>query len=206
MRKFFLYQIYEAGMKLNATYSIENKNMTFLNQDKKGILQMYDEGWFEIIVENHDHEILYYQQMDTDKSSEKEIADCLLSFYDILFDEHINTNNHHIKKLKKYDFGDGKPRVPSLLISCTSGASSSYYAKLLKDTLLPFCENIKVDAIDLAHLDIIQDQYDCILLSPQISYKYKELKEKYGERVICIAPLNYGTCNTNWVLEKLEDK
>lgn len=206
MRNFFLHQIYEAGMKLNATYSIENKNMTFLNNNKKGVLQMYDEGWFEIIVENQDHEILYYQQLDTNKSSEKDIADCLLSFYDVLYDENTNKTNPHIKKLKKYDFGDGNLRIPNLLVTCTSGASSSYYAKLIKDTLTPFSPDIKVGAIDINSLASVENQYDCILLSPQVSYKYKELKEKYGERIMCIAPTNYGTCDTTWILEGLKDE
>ncbi len=167
---------------------------------------MYDEGWLEIIVENKEHEIDFYQQIDSNVSSDKEIADCLLSFYEVLYEEGTKESESHVEKLKTYDLGDGQPRVPNLLVTCTSGASSGYYAMLLKETLKPFSPDIKVEAIDISNLESVQDQFDCILLSPQVSYKYKELKEKYGARILCIAPLNYGTLNTKWVLKKLKDE
>ncbi len=62
-----------------------------------------------------------------------------------------------------------------ILLCCTSGLTTSYFAYLMpgRTTLLNQTHHcVDVDAINYLELDAIQNQYDCILLAPQIDYHY----------------------------------
>lgn len=62
---------------------------------------------------------------------------------------------------------------------------------------------VDVDAINYLELDAIQNQYDCILLAPQIDYHYWELRQKYGEKVMMIDTIDFASGNVNRLLKQL---
>ena len=66
--------------------------------------------------------------------------------------------------------------------------------------------NVTVDAISYMELDNIQSDYDFILLAPQISYKYPQLREKYGKKVFMIDSYDFATGNIKHVLDSLVKK
>lgn len=90
-----------------------------------------------------------------------------------------------------------------ILLSCTSGLTTTYFAHLLENSLNQSHHHVIVDAISYMELDNIQNEYDLIFLAPQISYKYVELREKYGKKVFMIDSYDFATGNVEHVLDKL---
>ena len=69
----------------------------------------------------------------------------------------------------------------------------------MQEALAPLKENITIDAVSYLNLDQVQQDYDVILLAPQIDYKYPELKERYGSKLMKIDTLDFATRNDNHV-------
>lgn len=90
-----------------------------------------------------------------------------------------------------------------ILLSCTAGLTTSYFAYLMQEALAPLKENITIDAVSYLDLDQVQQDYDVILLAPQIAYKYPELKERYGSKLMKIDTLDFATGNVNHVLNEV---
>lgn len=91
-----------------------------------------------------------------------------------------------------------------ILISCTSGMTSSYFAWLMQAAAEKMSDRIQVEAADYMRLDEIHEKYDYILLAPQIAYKLEELKKKFGEnRVMAINVTDFASRNVDGVLEKI---
>ncbi|MCD7840632.1 MAG: hypothetical protein LUG46_08420 [Erysipelotrichaceae bacterium] len=87
-----------------------------------------------------------------------------------------------------------------ILLSCSAGITTSYFASLMNEALKESKHNIHVDAISYMNLDSVIDQYDIVLLAPQIAYKYSELKEKYGSKVLVIDDAVFATYDVKSVL------
>lgn len=99
-----------------------------------------------------------------------------------------------------------KQQVESLkiLISCSSGITSSYFAHLMQEKALQIDDRIRVEAADYMRVDSIQENFDYILLAPQISHKLAEFQKKYGEnRVMGMDIIDFASRNVDSVLEKV---
>ncbi|MCD7892672.1 MAG: hypothetical protein LUG60_03130 [Erysipelotrichaceae bacterium] len=121
--------------------------------------------------------------------------------------KHIQTFLSYLKKPHKEEkvmINDGQDM--KILLSCSSGITTSYFASLMNDALKESKHNIHVDAISYMNLDSIIDQYDIVLLAPQIAYKYSELKEKYGNKIMVIDDTDFATYNVNHVLNQVFKK
>ncbi len=68
-----------------------------------------------------------------------------------------------------------------LLISCTSGVTSSYFAYTMKNAMNKAGLEIIIDAISITEIHKIHSQYDYILLAPQVAYALPEYRKKYGD-------------------------
>lgn len=90
-----------------------------------------------------------------------------------------------------------------LLVSCTSGLTSSYFAYVMKDALEQAGIDITIDAASCVEIDQIQDGYDYILLTPQIAYKLPEYQEKYGNRVMTVDSRAFASYDVNKVINRL---
>ena len=64
-------------------------------------------------------------------------------------------------------------------------------------------QNIKIDAVSFTKVDEVENQYDYILLAPQISYKYDEFKEKYGDKVMMMDTIDFASLNVDSVLNQI---
>ena len=91
----------------------------------------------------------------------------------------------------------------NILLSCTSGLTTSYFAYLMQEKMNKVHQNIKIDAVSFTKVDEVENQYDYILLAPQISYKYDEFKEKYGDKVMMMDTIDFASLNVDSVLNQI---
>jgi len=90
-----------------------------------------------------------------------------------------------------------------LLVTCTSGLTSSYFAYTMKNALRQAGIDITIDAASYMELDDLGNQYDYILLAPQIAYKLPEYQEKYGDRVMAVDSRDFASYDVNKVMNWL---
>lgn len=90
-----------------------------------------------------------------------------------------------------------------LLVSCTSGLTSSYFAYTMKNALEQAGINITIDAVSYTEIDKLHSQYDYILLAPQIAYKLPEYRQKYGNRVMTVDSRDFASYDVNRVINRL---
>lgn len=90
-----------------------------------------------------------------------------------------------------------------ILLSCTSGITTSYFAYLLENAINKCNHNVIVDAVSYTDLDNVQSRYDFIFLAPQISYQYAQMREKYGNKVFMIDSYDFATGNVEHVIQEL---
>ncbi len=127
---------------------------------------------------------LHFEMMDI-LSTRKNI----LSFFQFLKDE-----NHHNKVNSSLKLSSLK-----ILICCTSGLTSHYYASLMQQAQ----QNIIVDAYPIMNVEEVANDYDIILLAPQVAYMYPNLKRKFGKKVMEVEALDFATGNVNHTLESI---
>ncbi|NPV44141.1 MAG: PTS sugar transporter subunit IIB [Firmicutes bacterium] len=84
----------------------------------------------------------------------------------------------------------------NILLICAGGMSTSLLVeKIRKEVELKNLSDIKVDANAIENLEKIIDDYDVILVAPQIRYKepyVKNLCKERGKPYIVIPPAVYG--------------
>ncbi len=120
--------------------------------------------------------------------------------------KHIQTFLSYFKDPHKEEQQLVNDRDMNILLSCSAGITTSYFASLMNDVLKESKHNIHVDAISYMNLDSIINQYDIVLLAPQIAYKYGELKEKYGNKIMVIDDKDFATYNVKHVLNEVFKK
>ena len=113
----------------------------------------------------------------------------ILSFFQFLKDE-----NHHNKVNSSLKLSSLK-----ILICCTSGLTSHYYASLMQQAQ----QNIIVDAYPIMNVEDVANDYDLILLAPQVAYMYPNLKRKFGKKVMEVEAMDFATGNVNHTLESI---
>lgn len=64
-----------------------------------------------------------------------------------------------------------------ILLSCSGGLTTSYFALLLNEAIEVLHLHMQVDAIAYTQIPQVIDQYDMIFLAPQISYLLSHLKQ-----------------------------
>lgn len=87
-----------------------------------------------------------------------------------------------------------------VLLCCTGGLSTYLFAKKMEEALVSEGIDIKVDATRLSRLDSQAEQYDIILIAPQIEYKFNEIVSKYPNKAVRLDALDFATLNVNKVI------
>ena len=206
--EYFYSMMYKMSLILHGCFDVQANRIEFGNGKYEGIIQLYQQGWCEVTIrDTESKEVLFYQQVEAGYQQEYEIEDILQSFYAYLFSEDLKTSSYSkpdtSKEQLKKDLETRTPRFKKILVCCTSGASSSYFASLLQETLTCFDHDIIVKAYPVDDIDSIINQYDAVLLSPQVAYKCDELRKKYHTRIYKIKSLDYATGNTYQTSKKL---
>ena len=94
----------------------------------------------------------------------------------------------------------------NILLTCTTGLTTSYYAYLLEDYFQKNHLDITIDAVGYQELERIQNRYDYIFVAPQISYQYINLHERYGDKVFLIDSYDFATGNIDAILNNLKER
>lgn len=121
----------------------------------------------------------------------------LSDFFKCLYDVTGNRIAKNVEKVSK--------EIKNILICCTAGMTSGYFAGMMQqrvDEECPEC-GIHVNNCNVNLIGECIDDYDIVLIAPQIAYKEKELKDKYGEKIQCIDRVDFATFNFDSVLNKI---
>lgn len=79
-----------------------------------------------------------------------------------------------------------------VLLVCAQGMSTSILMKKLKNYADEQGIEFEINAVGIGSFKEVCDQYDCILLGPQISYRKDEVIKGTTLPVGVIAPADYG--------------
>lgn len=165
--------------------SIYEEYVDFENKDKEPSLTGY-------LIKIHAQPIYYlhFEMIDFEFVLEQ-----LASFFKFLY----KTEEEDIE-MKVFP-----SNIQSILICCTVGLTSGYFANLLQDKMDQDKKDntIKVRGASVNRLPDIINEYDIVLLSPQVYYLEEELKEKYGDKIQKIDRVDFATFDFNSLLEKL---
>lgn len=177
----------------NAHKSKQSCSVCFCNDKYHAKIDFHEHDLIELsIIDKETEESLFYLHFEMHDL--KTTTQNIQSFFDFLKNP-IQKEEIHLE-----DKQNGHLKI---LLSCTSGLTTSYYAYLMQEALDKNHNQIEVDAINYLELDSIQEQYDYILLAPQISYRYQELRQKYGEKVLMIDTIDFASGNVNKVLNQI---
>lgn len=78
--------------------------------------------------------------------------------------------------------------ITKVLLSCTGGLTTGYYAQRINEVIQLLGLDLKVDAIGYNQLFQVGNQYDIILLSPQISYLHAKVHDVLKNQMIINIP------------------
>ncbi len=93
-----------------------------------------------------------------------------------------------------------------VLLCCTSGLTTSYFATKMKEASTLFKFSYEVKAVSYANLILNGDDFDVILLAPQISYKYDEVKKEFFDKVVInVPPKIFGMYDVKGVMDLISE-
>ncbi len=157
----------------------------------KGTIQFHEDNIVELsIKDNQTKESLFYLhfQMHDMNSVLKQFH----TFFQYLTQPYVE----HQK------LGIRDPKIKKILLSCSGGLTSSYFAYSIQEMMNQKHIDIQVDAVAYSDIDSVADKYDMILLAPQIGYMLADYKRKYGNKVMTIESIDFATSNFEGIMQK----
>lgn len=100
-----------------------------------------------------------------------------------------------------------KPDLSSreILICCSSGLTSSMFALKLND----FCIQKKLlyhfNATSIFDQEALNQEYDLVLMAPQVQHYSKGLANKFNQRILDIDAKDYGQYNCNNIIALIQE-
>lgn len=90
-----------------------------------------------------------------------------------------------------------------ILLVCSGGMSTSLIVEKMKAALLPEEKDSVINAISMGNFEENVQDYDVVLLGPQIRYKkdeFADIASEYGVAVDVINPIDYGMVKGDKIL------
>lgn len=164
-------------IKDNQTYLIQYQN-------KQASLVVWPIGVIEETIEDH-HQIVFYLHYQ---------------FHNFHFATDMFLRMIH--KLTE----DVENKYERILLCCTGGMTTGFFAEKMNK----YCKlnhlSYQISAAALYHLDKIYQDYDLILIAPQLRYKVVELSQKYKPTIVeSIDPMIFATYDCQLLLEQIEN-
>ena len=106
-----------------------------------------------------------------------------------------NKINYQLNKEEK------KGEKMKILLVCAGGFSTSIIMGKVKKWAEENEEDITIEATGKEAYTNIWEDYDCILLGPQIAYALDEIKENVSIPVACIEPMVYALADSQKVVD-----
>lgn len=88
-----------------------------------------------------------------------------------------------------------------ILLACGAGLSTSILMKKIEKYCADKGEELKIEAVPVNNVEGYQNDYDCVLVGPQVSYRVEELKKTLTIPVEGISSLDYAIGNAENVMK-----
>ncbi len=178
-------QIEEAGNTIVIHTPCQIGTASFYEYEESGILELS----IDRTRTGENKFYLHLQPID-----EEDTCQAVHSFLDLLA-----CKSSAVETLEKEI--DGCKRV---LLVCTSGITSGFFAQLMQKVLDQSGSPARVDAQALGQLDqVCMSCYDKILLTPQVGYQIQDISRRFGAKVSKINPLDFATMNARKVVYEM---
>lgn len=105
-----------------------------------------------------------------------------------------------LTKLKE----ESTPETHHILLCCTGGMTTGYFAEKMNK----FCElnqiPIQMNATSFYHLESIYQDYEMVLIAPQLRYKMMELKQKLKPTIVeSVDPIIFATYDCQGLMKQI---
>lgn len=93
----------------------------------------------------------------------------------------------------------------NILLLCSAGLSTSIVVNKMKQALDDTQKEWRIEAHPIENLDDLINDFDVVLLGPQVAHKLKSTKANFaytGKPIELITPLDYAMGNGKKILEK----
>ncbi|MCD7893009.1 MAG: ROK family protein [Erysipelotrichaceae bacterium] len=98
-----------------------------------------------------------------------------------------------------------KPYI-NVMLCCSGGLTTSFFAQKINETVELLDLNIHVSAVGYQKLYQIKDDYDIVLLAPQISYELAQAKALLKDKIVKEIPAGvFATYDVHTILDIIED-
>ena len=94
--------------------------------------------------------------------------------------------------------------MTKIMLCCSAGMSTSMLVKKMREAAAELDQDVEIDAYGAGQFDEMVEEFDVVLLGPQVKYMLNDLKGRasaYNVPVEAISPLDYGTMNGPKVLQ-----
>ncbi len=129
----------------------------------------------------------------------------------LLFYLHYELNHLHFavdyfyRMIEQMKISSIKQKI-QVLLCCSGGMTTSFFAEKLNN----YCQlnhiNIEVNATAVYHLPDVYQDYDMILVAPQLRYQVIELSQKYKPAIVqSIDPVVFATYDCPALLNQVEN-
>lgn len=88
-----------------------------------------------------------------------------------------------------------------ILLACGAGLSTSILMKKIEKYCAEQGEELTIEAVPVNNVEGYQNDYDCVLIGPQVSYRLEELKSTLKIPVASIPSLDYAVGNADNVMK-----
>lgn len=82
-----------------------------------------------------------------------------------------------------------------ILLVCAGGMSTSILMKKMETYWKQVGEELEIKAVGLAEYQDVYQNYDIVMVGPQVSYRLKEIKESTGLPCSAIQSFDYAIAN-----------
>lgn len=174
-----------------------SKSICFCKKNYHGKISFFEHSVIELMVEDiNTKETIFYLHFEI--KNLRMLIENIRTFFKCL--------NQSDNQQEKQSIVFNMNTQINILLTCTTGLTTSYYAYLLEDYFQKNHLDITIDAVGYQELERIQNKYDYIFVAPQISYQYINLHERYGDKVFLIDSYDFATGNIDAVLNNLKEK
>ena len=91
-----------------------------------------------------------------------------------------------------------------ILLVCAGGMSTGLLMKKMKEYWEQQGEELTIDAVGLAeYKDVFQD-YECVLVGPQVRYKLEDIKKDTGLPADVVYSLDYAVANCPNIMKQVK--
>ena len=170
--------------KQSIPYTYQNNTYTITYQNKTATITLYPIGIIEQII-TQNQQTLFYLHYEL-----KHLHLAINYFNQFINQLLIQTNQKQL----------------NILLCCSGGMTTSYFADKLNDYIHLNQLPIHVDATAFYHIEHVINHYDMVFIAPQLKYKVISLTQQYPHiHIESIDPIIFASYNCNQFIKHIEE-